>query len=236
MAAPRVFIDIGHGGYDPGAVANGLVEKDVNLVTGMAMNEELVRHGVETMLSRIGDTDTDLAVTAQMVNKFNPAYAVSLHHNGGGGDGCEVFYHYGGGKGKDLANSIINELKAIGQNSRGAKTRKDESGNDYYAFIRETTPPAVIVETAFLDSADREFVDTEAEQKRNGAAIAKGVLKELGIKWKPKEQEKTQIVLGEYDTLREAEDELGEIFEKLNSIELAAADLRARLEKAKVVG
>lgn len=242
MAAPRVFIDIGHGGSDPGAVANGLIEKDVNLVTGLAMNAELMRHGVETMLSRSGDTNTDLTVTARMVNKFNPAYAVSLHHNAGGGDGSEVFYHHGGGKGKSLANSIINELKAIGQNTRGAKTKKDESGNDYYAFIRETDPPAVIVETAFLDSKDREFVDTEEEQKRNGVAIAKAVLKEMGIKWKPEETKK-QIVLGEYDTLRKADDALGEIRATISALEVAADDaktyaakLEAVLENVKVVG
>ena len=28
---PKVFIAVGHGGKDPGAVANGLKEKDINL-------------------------------------------------------------------------------------------------------------------------------------------------------------------------------------------------------------
>lgn len=241
MAAPRVFIDIGHGGSDPGAVANGLVEKDVNLVTGIALNAELVRHGVETMLSRSEDTKTYLATTCPMVNKFNPAYAISLHHNSGGGDGSEVFYHYGGGKGKELALAIIEELKAIGQNTRGAKTKKNANGKDYYMFIRETTPPAVVVEVAFLDTKDHEFVDTEEEQKRNGVAIAKAVLKKLGIEWKP--EEKKQIVLGEFDTLREADDYIGGLLAKMDYAmaqadlaKLAAADVKNELLKAKVVG
>ena len=31
MSKPVVLLDPGHGGYDPGAVANGLREKDLNL-------------------------------------------------------------------------------------------------------------------------------------------------------------------------------------------------------------
>ena len=241
--APRVFIDIGHGGSDPGAVANGLVEKDVNLVTGMALNAELVRHGVETMLSRSEDTKTYLATTCPMVNKFNPNFAISLHHNSGGGDGSEVFYHYGGGKGKDLALSIIAELKAIGQNTRGAKTKKNANGKDFYMFIRETTPPAVVVEVAFLDTKDHEFVDTEEEQMRNGVAIAKATLKELGIEWIPADQEKKALVLGEYDTLREADDALAALLsdavkaeEMLNEANVALAKIRKALDGIKVVG
>lgn len=239
----KVFIDFGHGGSDPGAVANGLVEKDVNLVTGMALNAELVRHGVETMLSRGGDTDTALATTCRMVNQFAPDRAVSLHHNAGGGDGSEVFYHHGGGKGKELALAIIDELKAVGQNTRGAKTRKNASGKDYYMFIRETNPPAVIVEVAFLDSKDHEFVDTEEEQKRNGVAIAKGILKDLGIEYIDPYKATYRVELGEFDTLREADDYLGALMAKMDYAmaqadlaKLAAADVKNELLKAKVVG
>ena len=236
----KVFIDIGHGGSDPGAVANGLIEKDVNLVTGIALNAELVRHGVETMLSRSEDTKTYLATTCPMVNKFNPAYAISLHHNAGGGDGSEVFHHHGGGKGKELALAIIEELEAIGQNTRGAKTKKNANGKDFYMFIRETNCPAVVVEVAFLDTKDHEFVDTEEEQKRNGVAIAKAVLKKLGIEWKP--AEKKQIVLGEFDTLREADDALGELHATIASLEAVLTEatacvgtLGAALKSAKVL-
>ena len=32
----KVFIGVGHGGADPGAVANGFKEKDLNLVIALA--------------------------------------------------------------------------------------------------------------------------------------------------------------------------------------------------------
>lgn len=230
----KVFIGVGHGGSDPGAVANGLREEDLNLVTALACNEELVRHGVVTLMSRTTDEEDTLKQEIAECNAFGPDLALDVHHNAGGGDGVEVFHSINGGKGKELAQAIINEIVALGQNSRGIKTKKNASGLDWYGFIRQTKAPAVIVEVAFLDSKDHEFVDTEEEQKRNGIAIAKGALKVLGIEWKP--AEKKQIVLGEYDTLREADDDLGAIFEKIASIELCAADLRARMGKAKVVG
>ena len=230
----KVFIGVGHGGSDPGAVANGLREEDLNLVTALACNEELVRHGVVTLMSRTTDEEDTLKQEIAECNAFGPDLALDVHHNAGGGDGVEVFHSINGGKGKELAQAIIDEIVALGQNSRGIKTKKNASGLDWYGFIRQTKAPAVIVEVAFLDSKDHEFVDTEEEQKRNGIAIAKGALKVLGIEWKP--AEKKQIVLGEYDTLREADDDLGAIFEKIASIELCAADLRARMGKAEVVG
>ena len=51
----KVFLSAGHGGSDPGAVAYGLKEKDINLNTLLACNEVLVKHGVTTILSRSKD-------------------------------------------------------------------------------------------------------------------------------------------------------------------------------------
>ena len=42
----KVFLGVGHGGTDPGAVANGLREKDVNLGIALAAKEHLERAGV----------------------------------------------------------------------------------------------------------------------------------------------------------------------------------------------
>ena len=56
-------------------------------------------------------------------------------------------------------------------------------------FIRSTKAPAVIVECAFIDNkTDLKIIDTAAEQKAMGVAIAKGFLKTLGIAYKAKEE------------------------------------------------
>ena len=44
----KIFISVGHGGSDVGAVAiDGSYEKDIALKIGLFLREELVRHGVE---------------------------------------------------------------------------------------------------------------------------------------------------------------------------------------------
>lgn len=188
----KVFLGVGHGGSDPGAVAFGRKEKDLNLAIALACEDELVRHGVSVMMSRTKDENDSLNEEIKECNAYGPELAADIHNNAGGGDGVEAFYHHGGGKGKTLAENILAEIVAIGQNSRGAKTRKNSAGKDYYGFIRETKAPAVIVECAFVDNAkDIQIIDTDAECKAMGIAIAKGILKSLGIAWvapKPVEQ------------------------------------------------
>ena len=178
----KVFIGVGHGGSDPGAVANGFKEKDLNLQIALACKDYLAQYGVEVKMSRTKDENDPLSEEIRECNKFSPDLAVDIHNNAGGGDGAEVFHHYGGGTGKTLATNILDEIIKIGQNSRGAKTRKNSAGQDYYGFIREITAPAVIVECAFVDNAtDLEILATEGKRKSMGQAIAKGILKTLGV-------------------------------------------------------
>lgn len=178
----KVFIGIGHGGSDPGAVANGFKEKDLNLQIALACKDYLTQYGIEVKLSRTKDENDPLSEEIRECNSFAPDIAVDIHCNAGKGDGAEVFHHYGGGTGKTLATNILDEIIKIGQNSRGAKTRKNSAGRDYYGFIREVKAPAVIVECAFVDNAtDLEILATEGKRKSMGQAIAKGILKTLGV-------------------------------------------------------
>lgn len=191
----KVFIGVGHGGKDPGAVGNGLRESDLNLSIALTCRDELERHGVLVLMSRLKDENDDVNEEVRECNAFNPTLALDIHTNAGGGDGAEVYHSINGGMGKELAQDILDEIVAIGQNSRGHKTRKNASGVDYYGFIRNTNAPAVIVETAFIDNTkDIAIIDTAEEQKNMGIAIAKGVLKYLDIKYieKANTDEKTK--------------------------------------------
>lgn len=183
--AKTVFLNPGHGGSDPGAVANGFKEKDLNLTITLACRDELKRHGVNVIMGRDKDVDRTSGQIIKACNSSGAELAIDIHNNAGGGDGAEVYYYSGGGTSETLANNILTEIKAIGQNSRGAKTRIGSGGSDYYYFIRETSMPAVIVECAFVDNrTDMNIIDTTAEQKKMGVVIAKGILKTLGIAYK----------------------------------------------------
>lgn len=176
----KVFLGVGHGGSDSGAVGY-IVEKDVNLNMALACKDYLEANGVEVKMSRYKDEDDSLNEEVRECNAYNPDLAVDIHNNAGGGDGFEVYHTLNGGTGKTLAENIEKEVIAIGQNSRGVKTRRGNNG-DYYGFIRMTKCPAVICEGVFVDNqADATQADTLEEQKVFGIAYAKGILKTLGI-------------------------------------------------------
>ena len=187
MGKKKVFIGVGHGGSDPGAVGY-LVEKDVNLTMATACRDFLVAYGVDVCMSRTKDENDTVSQEVAECNAYGPDLAVDVHNNSGGGDGFEVFHTIHGGTGKTLAQNIEKHVKAMGQNSRGVKTRQGTSG-DYYAFIRETVAPAVIVEGVFVDTkADAAQADTLAEQQAFGVAYAKGILDTLGLDYDEPEE------------------------------------------------
>lgn len=182
--AKKVFLGVGHGGSDAGAVGY-LVEKDANLRMAKGCADVLKAHGVQVKMSRYQDENDDLNEEIRECNAFCPDLAVDIHNNAGGGSGFEVFYSVTGGIGKVLAQNIEASVKAIGQTSRGCKTKVGSGGLDYFGFIRETACPAVICEGVFVDTkSDAEKADTAAEQEAFGIAYAKGILKTLGIPYK----------------------------------------------------
>lgn len=176
----KVYVGIGHGGADNGAVANGLREDDVNLEVGLACANYLNKY-VQTKVSRVKDVASSIESKVAEANAWGADIVVEIHHNAGGGDGAEVYYHSGGTVGKKLAQNILDSIGKIGQQSRGIKTKLLSDGRDYFGMIRDTNAPAVLVECAFLDSKDKEIVDTPAERVVMGEAIAKGILNYFNI-------------------------------------------------------
>ncbi|MCU6719812.1 N-acetylmuramoyl-L-alanine amidase [Porcipelethomonas ammoniilytica] len=174
----KVFIGVRHGGTDSGAVKY-IVEKEYTLKTAFALSEILSKYGVDFKLSRTQDIDTDMDSKVAMCNKYAPDLAVDIHFNAGGGQGFEVYYSRVGGTSKTLANNINTEVKKI-MSSRGVKTKLGNGCTDYFAIIRETAAPAVLLEGGFVDSKkDADFI--KSNYKRLAEAYAKGILKTLGI-------------------------------------------------------
>ena len=210
----KVFIGVGHGGADSGAVArDGQKEKDLNLSIATACGSYLTARGVQVQYSRTRDVDDPVSQEVAECNAFAPDLAVDIHNTAGGGDGAEAFHTYAGGLGKTLAVNLLAEIGKLGQKSRGAKTRTNASGRDYYSFIRDTKAPAVIVECAFVDSTDLAIIDTEAERVKMGEAIARGILTTLGIDEKAENRPATarklyRVQVGAYADKRNAEAEV----------------------------
>ena len=174
--AYKVFLSAGHGGTDPGAVSNGLYEKAINLNIMLSCRNELERHGVMVVCSRVTDENDPVNEEVKEANASGADIAVSFHTNAGGGDGSESFYYSTSSDGKKLAQLCEKHTQAIGQNSRGVKT-----GN-HLRFVNSTKMVAVLCECAFIDNLkDRTIIDTIAEQNKFGVAYAKAILEYFGI-------------------------------------------------------
>ena len=172
----RVFIGVGHGGVDPGAV--GYVrEADANLVIALELMSHLEAAGLIVGISRTKNENDDINEEIREANAFKPDLAVEVHNNAGGGDGWECFIQTNSyaAQSKACAQAIEAEVKALGQKSRGLKTNS-------FGWTRLVNAPAVLLEGFFVDNkADAVDFDTVEEQKALGRAYARGVLKYLGI-------------------------------------------------------
>lgn len=187
----RVFIGVGHGGADSGAVSGSWREADINLIMALAMGRELMRHGVEIALSRVTDEEDRLEEEIEEANAFAPDVAVECHNNAGGGDGWECYRQTSTAYGEQslrLGKAIEARVKAAGQNSRGVKTKLMANGADWFGWCRQVKAPAVLCEGFFVDNVkDRSDFATTAAQQALGVAYAHGVLDYLGITVKPSE-------------------------------------------------
>lgn len=90
----KVVIDAGHGGDDPGASGNGIVEKDLTLEISQYIHNRLDELGIENTLIR--DSDETIEPNDR-VNKIVSPYGsdsdvlvVSNHINAGGDEGQSV--------------------------------------------------------------------------------------------------------------------------------------------------
>jgi N-acetylmuramoyl-L-alanine amidase len=185
----RIVLDAGHGGTDPGAVANGLKEKDLTLAIVKHIGRMLGEYeGVEVHYTRIDDRFLELEERAAIANKLKVDYFVSVHINSGGGTGFESFVFNGTNDAKTIAyqNVIHAEImKAIGN----VKDRGKKRAN--YAVLRETKMPAILTENLFIDNSnDSAKLKSEQFLLQIAYGHVNGLVKAFGLKKKSKTQPK----------------------------------------------
>ena len=78
---PLVVIDAGHGGKDPGAVAHGLREKDINLAITGYLSTYLRQKGCTVLLTRKDDRYPRLRERTDFANRNKADVFVSIHVN-----------------------------------------------------------------------------------------------------------------------------------------------------------
>jgi N-acetylmuramoyl-L-alanine amidase len=92
---PTIVIDPGHGGKDPGAMANSYKEKDINLQVALKVAKILREQGYNVILTREEDEYVPLSTRARIANKNSASIFVSIHSNfdiGGSARGLETYF------------------------------------------------------------------------------------------------------------------------------------------------
>ena len=149
----EVKIDPGHGGVDPGAVGNGLQEKDIVFTIAKGVyNKLLTVPGIKPSLTRTTDTKIELSDRAKIANKDGADAFVSIHVNAGGGKGgFETFRYTKASKNSERLQDIIHAstFGAVVAKESTTIDRGKKTGN--LAVLRETNMPAVLVECLFID-------------------------------------------------------------------------------------
>ena len=190
--AKKVVIDPGHGGEDPGASANGIVEKDYTLLISKYMADRLTELGIDNALTRDSDVTLDSTTrpkTAQsLFGTGNDVIVVSNHINAGGGDGAEIIYAL---RNSDkLSSKIASEFIKSGQNVRKYYQRRlpSNSSKDYYYMLRETpNNESIIVEYGFLDSTGDDVSQIKNNWQNLAEAVVRALADYIGVAYIPPE-------------------------------------------------
>jgi len=186
----KVVIDAGHGGNDPGASGNGIIEKEYALKISEYIYNRLKELGLDVKMTRT--TDETLSPN-ERVNRVLNAFGnssdvivISNHINAGGGDGAEVIYAL---RNKNtLSNLILTELEKEGQNIRKAYQRRlpSNTAKDYYFMQRDTgNTESITVEYGFLDSSGDDVNQLKNNWQNYAEAVVRAITQYLNLTYVP---------------------------------------------------
>lgn len=188
-----VFLDPGHGGRDPGAVYNGLREKDLNMSIYRKLRSELEKLGYTVLTSRDSDVYVDYVTErSEMVNKTDADVFISIHFNatgvpGANRSGVETYIYEPDDDIKPRINKVahdnpvrLSESKRLADNIHnsvvsvaGANDRGVHGSN--YAVLRETVKPAVLIELGYMDSPEYKKISDDKYQNKLVEGLVKGL-------------------------------------------------------------
>lgn len=171
-----ICIDAGHGGKDPGGMANGVVEKEIALSVSLMVRDLLESHSAKVVMTRTGDTYPELEDRCVLANNSKCDLFVSIHANIAPNDdgvtGFEVFYKEGNEQGASFAGALVRAMdKATDAPNRGAK--KDPRG---LRVLEKTKMPATLVELGFMsNAAEAKRLTDKAYQAKLAEAVVEGI-------------------------------------------------------------
>lgn len=178
-----IVLDPGHGGKDPGAVGNGVIEKDVTLKISLKTGTILAdNYNCRVIYTRKTDKFITLSERAKIANiaKANLFCSVHVNSHGPTAHGFES-YRYPGTKDKteDLQKNVHDELMKL---MRSYNVRDRGMKQQNFAVVRQTAMPAILTENLFLsNSTEAQLLKSEAFLDKIAKAHAIGLAHTAGL-------------------------------------------------------
>lgn len=180
---PLVVVDPGQGGRDPGAVGNGLQEKDITLAAAIDLRDALQRCGIQVIMTRTTDSlvmpngtiGQDLSARADIANRNNANLFISWHVDSASnsevnGVAAWIYPTTRGTETEAVAQAVVNSIaQATGQLNRGVYVAD-------FAVLRETNMPAVLIESGFITNPEEAArLATESFRRTQAEATARAI-------------------------------------------------------------
>lgn len=182
-----VVIDAGHGGKAPGAIKQGVEEKDLNLGILLKLKELLDQNNqnIGVYYTRTEDKNPTFEQRAQLANKTNADLFISIHNNSTADgvmseyNGTEVMYDElkseEGLSSKHLAEICLEETTA----ALGSKNNGLTTGNSIY-IIRNSQVPVALVEVGFMtNQQELDKLRSDEYQQQAAQGIYNAILRAL---------------------------------------------------------
>jgi len=193
----KLVIDLGHGGYDPGAIGKGgTKESDVVLKIGKHLDNMLEGIDVDVRFTRIVDKYVSLSDRVKFANNCGADYFLSIHINSASDSsvrGIEVWqYSNNDKKLNDFSNSLCCDISEIFKiRNRGIKYSKD------LYVLKNTFMKSALLEVDFISNKSCEKdLNNDDNIKDIAMAIKENLLKLYDIK--TKEQKFYKVCIGSY--------------------------------------
>ncbi|HEY9835099.1 MAG TPA: N-acetylmuramoyl-L-alanine amidase [Stenomitos sp.] len=176
LTGVKILLDPGHGGAESGSIGpTGYPEKAVNLAVSKRLRDELVARGAMVYMTREEDKDVSLPDRVAMIDKLQPAIAISVHYNSLPDNGDAENTQ---GVGTFWYNAQAHSLAVFLHNYLVKKLERPSYGVfwDNLALTRPATAPAVLLELGFMSNpVEFEWVTNPQEQPKLASAIAEGI-------------------------------------------------------------
>lgn len=182
LRGKTIVVDPGHGGSNPGAVANGVQEDDINLAVSLKLREQLQKAGANVIMTRQADNmvapagssnGQDLAARVEIAEANQADLFIAIHANDNEDSqiaGAMTFFP--SGKSDELATAVQSEVVSV--------TNAIDKGTSPATFyvLRQTSMPSILIEMGFVSNpAEAARLNSDDYQNQLSLGIFNGIVR-----------------------------------------------------------